>query len=41
LRTMSDAEYQRECGDRPRYLISYDSNNPTHQAIGRLLMEHA
>ena len=40
LRTMSDAEYQRECGDRPRYLISYDSNNPTHQVIGRLLMEH-
>ena len=40
LLTMSDAEYQRECGDRPRYLISYDSNNPTHQVIGRLLMEH-
>jgi len=41
LRMMSDGEYQRESGDRPRYLISYDSNNPTHQAIGRLLMEHA
>jgi hypothetical protein len=40
LRTMSDTDYQRECGDRPRYLISYDSNNPTHQVIGRLLMDH-
>jgi surface carbohydrate biosynthesis protein len=39
LRMMSEVEYLQTCGDRPRYLISYESSNPTHLAISKLILD--